>query len=411
MADVNNMVVNYQSADLLANITEQATGQAVTAPVTASEFVSVAQTALKAGYDPLMTAISQVLSRTIFSIRPYTAKFRGLMADSIRWGNHTRKLNVVDKPMQDADRYALTDGAHDPDMFDVNKPQIVQTNFYGQIAFDKCITIYRDQLDVAFSGQEEFDRFIAMIMQNAADMIEQTREELARGTIANLIAGVASQAADTIAPERVVYLVSEYNTATGSQLTADTVLLPSNFPSFARWLFGYLKTLSDRLTNRSAVYHQNFIDDDNNTLTIMRHTPVERQKMYLFSPVLNNISANVLSTVFYDKYLRLADHEDVDYWQNFNDPMTIKYTPTYTDADGSLTAPESAVTIENVFGVIFDEEAAGYTQIGEWSAPTPFEARGGYTNIWYHYNLKYWNDFTENAIVLLLDVEPSGSGE
>lgn len=411
MADVNNMVVNYQSADLLANITEQATGQAVTAPVTASEFVSVAQIALKAGYDPLMTAISQVLSRTIFSIRPYTAKFRGLMADSVRWGNHTRKLNVVDKPMQDADRYALTDGAHDPDMFDVNKPQIVQTNFYGQIAFDKCITIYRDQLDVAFSGQEEFDRFIAMIMQNAADMIEQTREELARGTIANLIAGVASQAADTIAPERVVYLVSEYNTATGSQLTADTVLLPSNFPSFARWLFGYLKTLSDRLTNRSAVYHQNFIDDDNNTLTIMRHTPVERQKMYLFSPVLNNISANVLSTVFYDKYLRLADHEDVDYWQNFNDPMTIKYTPTYTDADGSLTAPENAVTIENVFGVIFDEEAAGYTQIGEWSAPTPFEARGGYTNIWYHYNLKYWNDFTENAIVLLLDVEPSGSGE
>lgn len=407
MADVNNMVVNYQSAELLANIAEQATGQAVIAPVTASEFVSVAQTALKAGYDPLMTAISQVLSRTIFSIRPYTAKFRGLMADSMRWGNHVRKLNVVDKPVKDAGRYALTDGEHQPDMFDVCKPQVVQTNFYGQIAFDKCITIYRDQLDAAFSGQDEFDRFIAMIMQNAADMIEQTREELARGTIANLITGVVTQAKEGIAAERVVYLVDEYNTATGSQLTADDVLLPSNFPSFARWLFGYLKTLSDRLTNRTAVYHQNFVDSDSNQLTIMRHTPIERQKMYLFSPILNNISANVLSTVFYDKYLRLADHEDVDFWQNFEDPMKINYTPIATNNIGVATAAESEVELENVFGVIFDEEAAGYTQIQEWSAPTPFEARGGYTNIWYHYNLKYWNDFTENAVVLLLDTKPS----
>lgn len=402
MADVNNMVVNYQSAELLANITAQATGQAVTAPVTASEFVSVAQTALKTGYDPLMTAISQVLSKTIFSIRPYTAKFKGLMADSQRWGNHTRKLNVVDKPMKDANRYALTEGEHDPDMFDVCKSKVVQTNFYGQVAFDKCVTIYRDQLDVAFSGQEEFDRFIAMIMQNASDMIEQSREELARGTIANLITGVVAQANASIAPERVIHLVTEYNEATGSALTADDVLLPSNFPSFARWLFGFLKTISDRMTNRTAAYHQNFVEDGE-TLTIMRHTPVEKQKMYLYSPILNNISANVLSTVFYDKYLRLADHEDVDYFQNFNDPMTIKYIPSYTAADGTVTAPASAVELTNVFGVMFDEEAAGYTQIQEWSAPTPFEARGGYTNIWYHYNLKYWNDFTENAVVLLLD--------
>lgn len=407
---INDMAVNFNSAQLLASIVGQATGVEQITPVDGAEFVSVAQTGLKAGYDPLMTAISQVLSKTIFSIRPYTAKFRGLMMDGVRWGNHVRKLNVIDGPIRDADRYDLTNDAHAVDMFDVCKPEIVQTNIYGFTAFDKCVTIYRDQLDVAFSSPEEFDRFVSMIMQNASDQIEQTREEMARGTIANLITGVYAQVTEeNIAPERVVYLVSEYNTATGSSLDADTVLLPQNFPAFARWLFGFLKTLSNRLTNRTAAYHQP-IGSGDDIKYIMRHTPIERQKLYLYGPLINTISSNVLSTVFYDKFLKLADHEEVDYWQSFNDPMSIEYTPVYTDADGAVVTEENPVSVEldNVFGVIFDEEAAGIRQYGEWSAIAPFEARGGYTNYWFHYNIQHFNDFSENAVVLLLDTNQSG---
>lgn len=401
--NVNTNPVNYQTASLLASIVGQATGTAQVAPVDANEFVSVAQRGLQTGYDPLMTAISQVLSRTIFSVRPYNAKFKGLMADSIRWGNHVRKLTTVDKPFRDDDRYTLVDGQA-VDQQIVCKPEVVQTNYYGQIAVEKCLTIYRDQLDVAFQNADEFERFIAMIMQNVSDMLEQEREAVARGTIANLIAGTVAQAGAGIAPERVIHLVTEYNEATGSALTADTVTLPSNFPSFARWLFGYLKTLSDKLTNRTALFHQSYTANGQ-TSYIMRHTPIERQKCYLFSPLLNSISANVLSTVFYDKYLRLMDHEDVDFWQSVSDPMTVNVTPVYTDAALALVTNAAAQNLTKVFGVIFDEEAAGYTAINQWQAPAPFNSRGGYQNIWWHENLRYWNDFTENCVVLLLDEE------
>lgn len=403
MANVNNMVVNYQTASLLASIVGQATGSTQTVPVTASEFVSVAQVGLKTGYDPLVTAISQVLSRTIFSIRPYNAKFKGLLMDSQKWGNHVRKLNVVDKPFRDDDRYSLTDG-NAVDQQIVCKPEVVQTNYYGQIAVEKCLTLYRDQLDVAFSNENEFQRFITMIMQNVSDMLEQARETTARNALNNLIAGVVAQANASIAPERVIHLVSEYNAATGSSLDADTVKDPANFPDFARWMFGYLKTLSDRLTNRTESYHQNFVIS-NVKKTIMRHTPIARQKCYLFSPLLNTISANVLSTVFYDKYLELMDHENVDFWQSFTEPMAINTTAVYTAADGTITEAAAASKIENVFGVIFDEEACGYTTINQWQQPAPFNARGGYQTIWWHENHRYMNDFTENAIVLLLDTE------
>ena len=62
---VNDMQFN-QLATVLNSIVGQATGQAQITPVDESQFISVAQVGLKTGYDPLITAVSQVLSRTIF---------------------------------------------------------------------------------------------------------------------------------------------------------------------------------------------------------------------------------------------------------------------------------------------------------------------------------------------------------
>ena len=136
----------------------------------------------------------------------------------------------------------------------------------------------------------------------------------------------------------------------------------------------------------------------------MRHTPIERQKCYLFSPLLNTVSANVLSTVFYDKYLKLMDHEDVAYWQSITDPMEITCKPGCTDNDFAVVDMTNIAAIDqdHVFGIIFDEDAAGFTQVNEWSAATPMNARGGYTNMYWHFTHRYWNDFTENHVVLLL---------
>ena len=400
---VNNMELT-QLSTVLASIVGQATGTAVLAPTDLSSFISVAQAGLKTGYDPLTTAISQVLSRTIFSVRPYTAKFRGLMADEVRYGNHVRKLTTIDKPFENDDRINLTDGAS-VDQQKVNKPSVLETNFYGANVYQKSMTIYRDQLDVAFSGPEEFGRFISMIMQNASDMIEQAHEETARMALSNYIAGIHYQEAQSLTADREIHLISEYNTATGSSLTATTVYAPANFEPFAKWLFGYLKTLSDKLAERSAKYHQNFTDK-----TIMRHTPLQNQKCYLYSPILNMMDANVLSSVFHDEYLSIMDHENVNYWQAIGSPDQISITPAVTTATGTI-ATAAAQTMSNVFGIIFDEDAVGLTTVNQWSASAPFNARGGYTNMFWHFTDRYWNDFTENAVVLLMDVAGSKSAK
>ena len=93
----NDLSFNQMSTVLNA-IVAQATGTAALSVVDTSSFVTAGQEALKAGYDTLSTAISQVLSRTIFSIRPYTSKFKGMEMTQQQYGNITRKLSPIDKP-------------------------------------------------------------------------------------------------------------------------------------------------------------------------------------------------------------------------------------------------------------------------------------------------------------------------
>lgn len=390
---VNDLTFNQLSM-VLNSIVQQATGQLAQQVTNTAEFVSVAQTALKTGYDPVLQAISQVLSRTIFSIRPYTRKFGGLMVSNQQFGNIVRKLNIADKDWEEDSRFELTD-QNSVDMYKVNKPSILQTNFYGANVFEKSLTIFKDQLDCAFSNPDEFGRFVSMTMTNASDMIEQAHENLARATLANFIGGKIS--GDTAS---VIHLLTEYNTITGLNppLTAETVYQPANFKPFMQWVYSRVASLSSLMTERTQKFHINVTGKE-----ISRHTPVNKQKVYLYAPARYQTETMVLADVYHDNFLRMADNETVNFWQSIDKPDEINVQPVYLQADGTLKFDDSPVNQKGIFGVMFDEEAAGYTVVNQWSAPTPFNSKGGYSNIFWHFTDRYWNDFTENGIVLLLD--------
>lgn len=390
---VNNLNFN-QLATVLNQIVKQATGQQTMIANDTSEFVSVGNTALLAGYDKLATGISQVLQRTIFSIRPYYRKFAGLEADSRRWGAITRKLSIVDKDFEDATRFELVDGQDAPSMFSVRKPLVLQENFYGANIFDKAVSVYRDQLDQAFTGPDQFGEFLAMVMGNISDMREQAYENMSRATIANLIGGVIASENDN----QVVHLLTEYNEQTGLSLTAKTVYQPANFPAFMKWVYARVAEISARLTERTTIYHTNVTGK-----VVARHTPYDRQKVYMYAPARYQMDARVIADTFHDSYLRYADTETVNFWQSIETPDTINVKASYLTAAGTIATMESADEIENIFGVIFDEDAAGVQFFNEWAAPTPFDARNGFYNDWYHWTIRFWNSFTENTVVLLMD--------
>lgn len=394
---INDLTI-VQSSAVLNAIVRQATGQAPTLDTTnPANFVTVAQTLMKRGYDPIINAISQVLTRTIFSIRPYTRRFGGLEVSAQRWGNHIRKLTALDSPFEDDERLSLVDG-QSVDHYRVNKPKVIQTNFYGEHQYQRHVTIFKDQLDTAFNSPSEFSSFISMVMQNIYDQIEQANEEYDRATIANFIVG--KTVSDTAS---VIHLVAEYNDYIGGSYTSETIREPAVYNDFIKWVFARLKNITDLMAERSVKFHMLPNDAQGHAIPLMRHTPANRLKMYIYSPVMNEITARVLSDIYHDDKLKMADHERVTYWQNINVPDSIKATANVFDPIlGGITVTKET-TVNNLFGVLFDDEAIGVQNINEWSQSTPLNAAGGYTNIWWHWTRRHWNDFTENGIILLLD--------
>lgn len=395
VTDISNSqpsISNFSSVNVLTSIIGQATGLTDISDSYTNTFVSVASVALGVAPDALLNAMSQVISRTIFSIRPYNRKFAGLYVDNMKWGNHVRKINIGDKNFEQNVSYELVDGQSiDADI--VSKPDILQTNFYGQCVYSKHYTIFRDQLNIALQNEEEFERFYTMLVQNTMDMIEQCHETTARATIANLIGGKVK--AD---PDNIIHLVTEYNDVTGLSLDSDTVKKPENFVPFYKWAFSRIKTISGLMTERSLQYHVSVTGHN-----IMRHTPLQNQRLYLYTPEMNNVESSIFSSVFNEQYLKMMDYEGVNFWQSIKTPTGIKVKANYMDTTGMVKTDSAFTATSNIFGILMDEEAAGITTYGARTATTPYNARGEYTNVWFHFNDRYWNDFTENAVVFLLD--------
>ena len=410
MASVNDMTI-YQAGVILSSLVQQATGQKGPTPSTPGEFVSVATTALKTGYDPILNALSQMWGTTIFSARPYSRMFKGMEMNMERWGNATRKLSIADKAVEDDARFQYPvgyDAGQTPatgdgksvDMFSLNKPDVLQTNFYGQAVYENSYTIFRDNLDTAFTSPAEFMRFVSMVAQNRSDKLEQYRETIARGLLANYAGSLLAEAQET----RVIHLLTEYNELTGLKLTGQSVYQPANFAPFMRWVFSRVSVLSKMMRERSEMF-QTVINNKH----VMRHTPANRLKVYMYTPAMEQMAAMVNSVTYHDDFIKYTDFEAVNFWQNIKYPDGITVNPTYTNTDGTVITktPEGgkpvAIDQMGIFGLMFDEDALGYAQVNAWNQLTPFNAKGGYWNDFDHVNFRTMQDMTEKGLILLLN--------
>ena len=405
----NNMTFEDIST-VLNSIMSQATGKTDIVATNTQQFVAQADITLKTGYDRVLGAISQTIDKTVYSQRPYRRKFASLYKNSQEWGNHVRKLQMLDSDFESDDRTPLTDGQA-VDMYKINKGKVRQTNFYGGQTYQFSRTYFKDQLDQAFRSPDELARFISMYTQNMSDVIEQAHENLARICLANYIAGkiVWQDKTDTPATEpwtaektggiHAINLLKMYNSETGLNLKLIDLVKHENYATFFRWAIAKILTYSDMMTERSTMFNIRI-----NKEGYPRHTPKSMQKLFIYSPEMHQVETQVMSTTFHNELLSLGAFERVNFWQSIESPSKININNI------GLTLPSGVIAtsgynrnIDNVFAVLIDTEALGYTMINEWSSTTPFNSRGGYTNVFYHFTDRYWNDLTEFGIVFTLN--------
>lgn len=395
---VNSMSFE-QAATVLNSLVQQATGNTALTVTSLADYISVGQQLLQTGYDPLNIGISQMVSKTIFAYRPFSGMLSSLDRDANEWGAITRKVNAIQQPVEQSGVYTLTDGTHAPDMFDVRKPKLWQSNFYGFDVWTDHVSVTRQQLKNAVTNPSEMGRLLDLILGTKSNEMEMSRVAFRRATIANMI-GALYALSNTA---QVRHLLTEYNTATGltTPLTIQTVKQPENYAPFFRWAYAQIAKASDMLRNPNSLYHLN-----PNAGTILRHTPKEDQRLYIYSGALHDVDAQVLATTFnpdrVDSQLP-AVTEAVDFFQSAQTPDAINVNPAYIDATGAVVANPTAQNVTNIFALLCDRDAMGVNFYDQSVEVSPYEAAGKYYNYWYHDAHRYYCDVTENAVLFLLD--------
>ena len=405
---------------------EEMTGQSATIQtVNAENFVSVGETILNSGTENTLNTLSLILGRTFMAVRPYKAKLAILNAlNSGLYTNRVRKISYYARPAQYSGAFNTTDnsgstlytnhamgydngsngGASLGTMWEQNAPVPLELNFGGRSVWDDFTTVYEVQLQAAFRSPEEFASFVNGIMVEKGNDIESQKEGFNRLTLLNYMAGIYDLNAVNGA---AIDMTAAYNAdrALSPALTTAQILgNPTVLKDFVEFFVYTVKVLSNELTHRSIKYHWSPSKTiGGTTYELLRHTPKDKQKLILYKPFWIRAEATVMPEIFNPEYLKIENFEGVDYWQNENDPMAIDVTPSIPDTSspGAQTVGAN-VALDNVLGVLYDEDAIMVDYQLDEAYSTPVEARKRYRNMWWHFAKNSINDFTENGILLYM---------
>lgn len=404
---------------LMNLLVKQATGQAGLSVVDTSSFISAGETVLATGTENVINSINIVLGRLIVSSRPYKAKLA--LMDAANTGVYTSRLRKISFYSKDA----VADGAHNTDLYtnlaegftngqndagsgaqstksqwEQNQPVALEMNFGGSSVWQDCITTYEVQLQTAFRSEEEFISFVSGYMTEHGNDIESQREAWNRAVLLNKIAGVYDMQA--VMPGSVINLTAEFNSRFGTSYSSAD-LRSTYLKEFLAFFVATFKQVSDYMTERSTNYHWSPAKSVGGvSYSLLRHTPKDRQRAYLYAPLFKEAEALVMPEIFNTNYLSLDQYEAVNYWQSIAQRAAINVTPAVTDTSTGLQKAGNAVSIPYVVGMIADVDAMMTDMVLERTATTPLEARKLYRNTWQSFARNGICDPTENAVIFVM---------
>lgn len=415
-------------------LVKEATGQnASIQAVDSSTFVSCGETVMATGTENVLNALTRVLGRTMVASRPYSAKLNLINAlNSGVFSERMRKISFYSRYAQpsgdfNTDLYnqhgpGMDNGVNRrvwngsaiptagvsasilptgglPNMWEQNPPVVAEFNFCGRDVWDVSTTVYENQLQMAFRDENSFAQFVGGIMTELQNDMESRKEAFNRMTILNYIGGLK----DLNQTGSCIDLKAGFNSKFGTSYTS-AQLLSTYLKEFLAYFVSVYKVTSDMLTERSKRCHWSPDKTVNGvTYSLLRHTPKDRQRALLYAPFFADAEAQVMSGIFNPEYLDVGRFEKVMYWQNPANPSKVDITPAIPNtSDPSSQTTGSRVQLDNVLGVLYDEDALMIDYQLDSSAASPLEARKMYRNLYWHISKNSINDFTENGVLFYL---------
>lgn len=412
-----------QDAYALINLmVKEQTGQDATIQaVDTSSFVSVGEQLLAAGTENVLNTLGLVLGRTMVAARPYNSKLRILNpVEGGMYANRIRKISYYSREAEPSGAFNTQlftnlsmgfDNEENPSggtpqstgsMWIQNQPVPLEMNFGGMSTWQDSTTVYEDQLKAAFRDEASFNSFVAGIMTEKANDIESQKEAFNRACLLNFIGQLVNFYADGCT---VCNLTYEFNTKFGTNYTS-AQLRTTYLKDFTEFMVATVKGYMAKLQIRQVGNHWSPAKSVGGvSYSLMRHTPLDKQRLIMYAPLFRDVEAMVLPEIFNTQYLNIEkQYEGVEFWQNINNGAAVSVVPAIpnktTPASGQIQG--SAVSLDYVAGLLYDEDAMFAQYQLDSALSSPVEARKRYRNIWWTFCKNIINDITENAVLFIM---------
>jgi len=337
------------------------------------------------GVDAFYKALVNRIGKMYFVDRKYEGLLLKLFKDSWQFGSIVGKVQVDDIEATENSTWEIINGA-DYSPFVVNLP-VVSAKFYNKMAtFELDLTTPTAQIEQSFTSVDEMNRFLSMVQTMVYNSMETRIEALAFRALDNLLAAnINSNGAS------VVHMLTLYNAAAGTTLTAATALLDRDFLQWSAKILGIYKK---RLRSRTSIF---------NLGGKRRFTPADRLHFVVLSDFAEAVKNKSYSNTFNDEFVKLDNYEEVPYWQApgtsfaWADISKINVTAV-TDSNGTTADVEKG----NIIATMFDDDAVGVLQPRR-RVTTQYNPKNETYNDFHKWESRYFNDFNENAVVFILD--------
>lgn len=393
-------------------LARQATAQADIAVVDHQSFIDAGTKTLATGTENVLGSIYRTIAQVLMQSRKYKGKFGLINATEDQFNTRKAKISIYAADNEpsgafNTDLYTnIADGNSDASgagsMWEQKLPKVLERFFLSEAAWDKHYTTPLAQLQSAFNDESTFVAFMNAVMVEIENDVESTLESRNRALVADRIAGVYAQvnaATPTLGSECAVDLIKYFNDECGTTYTRDEIL-QEHLTEFMELFVAKIKIDSDRLEERSALYHNPYtITESGVDYNILRHTPKAYQKLMLFSEFITKARTRVMPEIFNPDYLSIENFEGVSYWQSKKpgDRMKIDCKPALPEG-----AESSEVELDYVVGILFDKDAIESINQFNGAYTTPVNARHLYTNTWLHWKFGSVQDYSENSIIYYL---------
>ena len=384
MKGTNNMKVT-QLKDIVNSATSEVLGKTDVVNDDLSNLVDVGNEIFDTdNVDNYVKKLIDRIGQVIFVNRLYAGGVPSVLMDSWEYGSVVEKISADMPEADENDSWNLQNGqTYSQDTF--YQPKVSAKFFNSKVTFDVKLSFTTEQVKESFSNVNELNGFISMLETGVKNSMTVKLDSLIMRTINNMTGQILNNANGL----QKVNLLSEYNTASGQNLTANKALMDKDFLKFASLT---IKKYQARITKMSTLF---------NAGGKARFTTTDNLHTVLLSDFADSAEVYLMSDTYHNDTVSLPNHETVPYWQGsgksyaFNDISKID-----VKIDAGNKTPKQ-VTQTGILGVMFDTNALGVSNLNQRTT-TSYNARAEFYTNYYKMDAGYFNDLNENFVVFYI---------